>query len=80
MIKKILSMFAVLLVFAQSALASNLPSELWEYIHGALPDAKQRFDSVIELKSGSMYIPLFLQSKSKSKILKLNTLTLKQHL
>ena len=58
MLKKILSILTVLFIFAQSATATNLPKDLWDYVQGVLPDSKQRFDSVIELKNGNLYIPL----------------------
>ena len=48
-----------LLVTSTCSYASTLPNDLWDYIKQNLPEAKQRFDSVIELPSGSLYIPLY---------------------
>ncbi len=39
--------------------ASKLPDDVWKYIKTSLPEANQRFDSVITLKNGVMYIPLY---------------------
>lgn len=47
------------LLTATCSHASTLPTDMWEYIKQSLPDARQRFDSVIELPSGSLYIPLY---------------------
>lgn len=51
-------LFAVAL-FQNQAIASKLPNDVWNYIKASLPDAKQRFDSVITLKNDIMYIPLY---------------------
>ncbi len=59
---KLLKSFFVivaLLITSTCSYASNLPTDLWDYIKQNLPEAKQRFDSVIELPSGSLYIPLY---------------------
>lgn len=39
--------------------ATKLPDDIWKYVKNQLPDAQQRFDSVITLKNGVMYIPLY---------------------
>ena len=58
MFKRFLSVLTILFVCAGSAMATNLPNDLWDYIQKSFPDAKQRFDSVVELKNGNLYIPL----------------------
>ncbi len=60
--KKFLKSFFVIVAFlltSNCSYASNLPNDMWEFVKQSLPDAKQRFDSVIELPSGSLYIPLY---------------------
>ena len=60
--RKFLKSFFVIVALIATATcshASNLPTDMWNYIKQDLPDAKQRFDSVIELSSGSLYIPLY---------------------
>ncbi|MBR1617711.1 hypothetical protein IJ670_06115, partial [bacterium] len=62
--KNILKTFVFILVLfvgfvGQKAEASKLPDDVWKYIRANLPDAQQRFDSVITLKGGLMYIPLY---------------------
>ena len=62
--KKILLLIAIVfLVFNQPALASKIPSDLYKYIKDNLKGAKQRFDSVIVLPDGIMYIPLYPAQK-----------------
>ncbi len=58
--KKILNISALILCTGlfNSAFASKLPDDVWKYIKTALPDAQQRFDSVITTKD-VMYIPLY---------------------
>jgi hypothetical protein len=58
MFKKFLSILTVLFISTGCAMATNLPNELWDYVQKSFPDAKQRFDSVVELKNGNIYIPL----------------------
>ena len=43
----------------QASYASKLPDDVWKYVKSNLPDAKQRFDSVITLSDDIMYIPLY---------------------
>ena len=39
--------------------ASKLPEDVWNFIKTNLPEARQRFDSVVTLKNDIMYIPLY---------------------
>ncbi len=58
--KNILSLlFGALLIFAQTAHASKLPDDVWKYIKKQLPQAQQRFDSVLIISDSLMYIPLY---------------------
>ena len=59
-IKKIFAILC-LLVFSMMtrADASKLPEDVWNFIRTNLPQARQRFDSVITLKNDIMYIPLY---------------------
>ena len=60
--RNILKTFLVITAFLTlntCSWASTLPKDMWEFIKQELPEAKQRFDSVIELPSGSLYIPLY---------------------
>ena len=57
-IKLFVSLFAFILL-SQSAYASKLPIEVWEYVKEQLPSATQRFDSVVVVSSDVMYIPLY---------------------
>lgn len=47
------------LAFSNSADASKLPEDVWKYVKASLPQAQQRFDSVVTLSNGIMYIPLY---------------------
>ena len=81
--RKFLKSFFVIVALIATATcshASNLPTDMWNYIKQDLPDAKQRFDSVIELSSGSLYIPLYpaqeiVNKNSELKILDKELLT-----
>lgn len=42
-----------------SCWASRLPDDVWKYVKASIPTAQQRFDSVITLSNGLMYIPLY---------------------
>ncbi len=57
-LKLFVSLFA-LVVLCQSAHASKLPIEVWEYVKEQLPSSTQRFDSVIVVSPDVMYIPLY---------------------
>lgn len=48
----------VLLMFFNSAEASKLPNDIWNFVKAQLPQSQQRFDSVITLSDDIMYIPL----------------------
>ena len=56
--KLILSLFMFTLL-SQSAFASKLPIEVWEYVKEQLPSSTQRFDSVVVVSPDVMYIPLY---------------------
>lgn len=58
--KKIPMLFLlfVLFCFNNAASASKLPNDVWNYVKSNLPEAQQRFDSVVTLKNDVMYIPL----------------------
>ena len=56
---RIIVFLFVFFVFSQSANASKLPIEVWEYVKAELPTSTQRFDSVIVVSNDVMYIPLY---------------------
>jgi len=57
--KNILSLsFSALLMLSPMANASKLPNDIWKYVKSQLPQAQQRFDSVLTLDDDVMYIPL----------------------
>ena len=56
--KLFVSLFAFV-VLCQSAHASKLPIEVWEYVKEQLPSSTQRFDSVVVVSPDVMYIPLY---------------------
>jgi len=47
------------LSLSDSAFASKLPNDVWEFVKSNLPTAKQRFDSVVTVNDDIMYIPLY---------------------
>ena len=47
------------LMFFNCAFASKLPDDVWNFIKEQIPNAKQRFDSVITISDDIMYIPLY---------------------
>ena len=51
--------FMLCLTFNNVASATKLPQDVWKYIKQNLPNAQQRFDSVITLSDDVMYIPLY---------------------
>ncbi len=66
-----------------SALASRLPDDTWEFIKKELPNATQRFDSVILLDANTMYVPLYPAERADVDNIKIeytypNNQTLKQ--
>jgi len=63
----ILTRIIILLLFftfQNSAHASKLPNDVWNFIKSNLPQAQQRFDSVITLSDDVMYIPLYPPSNT----------------
>ena len=59
-IKKLIIGISVLsLSLVNSALASKLPNDVWNYVKTNLPSAKQRFDSVVTVSDDVMYVPLY---------------------
>ena len=58
--KNILTLlFCAFLIFSQTAQASKLPNDVWKYVKNQLPQAQQRFDSVLIISDNVMYIPLY---------------------
>ncbi|MBR2068748.1 MAG: hypothetical protein IJ877_03195 [Candidatus Gastranaerophilales bacterium] len=57
--KSIIGFLLLTFCLISGADASKLPDDVWKYIKSNLPDAKQRFDSVVTLKNDIMYIPLY---------------------
>jgi len=51
--------FAFVMLLGNSAFATKLPNDIWNYINANLSKAQQRFDSVIVLSDDVMYIPLY---------------------
>lgn len=47
------------LMFLPKANATKLPNDVWNHVKGQLPQAQQRFDSVLILNNDVMYIPLY---------------------
>lgn len=66
MMKKFLITAFLLAFFAPIANASKLPDDFWTYIRSELPNASQRFDSVITLPNGALYIPLYPAMKAET--------------
>ena len=61
----IFGILIVFLFFIQSVSASKLPDDVWSFVKSNLPNARQRFDSVVTLDNGTMYIPLYPPSASE---------------
>ena len=57
-IVKILFLF-IFFIGQNTALASKLPNDVWNFVKTNLPNAQQRFDSIITLPDEVMYIPLY---------------------
>ena len=53
----VITMLSVLL--NTEAFATKLPNDVWNFVKANLPQAQQRFDSVITLENDLMYIPLY---------------------
>lgn len=82
---KLNALLAVSLCFLTGgqALASRLPDDVFEFIKKELPNATQRFDSVILLDANTMYVPLYPAEKATVDNIKIdytypNNQTLKQ--
>lgn len=58
--KNILSFsLGAFLMFSPIASATKLPNDVWKFVSNQLPQAQQRFDSVLTLSDDVMYIPLY---------------------
>lgn len=57
--KKLFLIFALIFALNLPVFASKIPTDLYKYIQQNLKGAKQRFDSVIVLPDGVMYVPLY---------------------
>lgn len=78
-----LAAFCLCFLINNQAFASRLPDDTWEFIKKELPNATQRFDSVIILDTNTMYVPLYPAEKSTVDNIKIdytypNNQTLKQ--
>ncbi len=51
--------FMLCLTLNNTAFATKLPQDVWKYIKQSLPNAQQRFDSVVTISDDVMYIPLY---------------------
>jgi len=63
--KNLFFIFALLFALNLPAFSTQMPSDLYDYIKQNLKGAKQRFDSVIMLPDGVMYVPLYPAKKEK---------------
>ena len=69
--KKILALFLVLISLGgitQCANASKIPDAELNIIQKAFPDAKVRFDGLVELSDGTSYIPVYPLIRAKKAI------------
>lgn len=57
--KKLLAFFIGLFLSINATLATQLPSDVEEYIKTHYPKATIRFDGLVTLPNGEMYLPLF---------------------
>lgn len=78
-----LAAFCLCFLINNQAFASRLPDDTWEFIKKELPNATQRFDSVIILDANTMYVPLYPAEKATVDNIKIdytypNNQTLKQ--
>lgn len=62
---------SLFLMFSNSANATKLPNDIWKFVKTQLPQAQQRFDSVITLSDDVMYIPLYPPSTTNVDELKI---------
>ena len=56
---KLFSIAAIIFASINTAQASRLPDDVWAYVKGQLPNATQRFDSVVVINNSVMYVPLY---------------------
>ena len=49
----------LMMLLAQASYASKLPDNVWNFVKKELPNATQRFDSVIIVNNSTMYVPLY---------------------
>ncbi len=56
---KVLLITLMMALINQCAMASRLPDDFWAYIQKIYPNSTQRFDSVVVLADGTMYVPLY---------------------
>lgn len=61
---ELLFAIGICLFFNNAAFASRLPDDTWNFIKNELPNATQRFDSVVIVDSSTMYIPLYPAQKA----------------
>src|SRR5574344_1588982 len=67
--KKLLITLFALLAFTGSAFAAKIPNGVQSYIKKSVPNADIRFDGVIILPDGTLYLPLYPSSmKNPDKI------------
>jgi len=66
----IITSFLTLSFLNNSSFASKLPDDVWNYVKTQLPNAQQRFDSVITLDNGLMYIPLYPPNTTNVPVIK----------
>ena len=57
--KTILLSLMTLILPINIAMASKLPDDVWKYVKSNIPQAQQRFDSVVIINDDTMYIPLY---------------------
>ena len=57
--RKLIVFLMTLLIFANPSFASKLPSEVITYLESSIPGTFIRFDGVVILPNGTLYLPLF---------------------
>ena len=57
--RKLLLVLLLMITTAVSAYASKIPDDMQKYVENAFPKTNFRFDGVILLKDGTVYLPLF---------------------
>lgn len=68
---KVLLITLMMALINQCAMASRLPDDFWTYIQKVYPNSTQRFDSVVVLADGTMYVPLYPAQITEEKNIKL---------